>query len=104
MKHTFTLEVAGTKFRLVADADEGHLLKLASIVNERVDELREKTTRVATPAQLLALVSLGLADDLLTARNRETQISDLTRATVAKAIERIDRRITPDVHSPEESD
>ena len=96
MKHTVTLEIAGTKFRLVADADDDHLQRLADIVNQRVDELRSKTSHIATPSQLLALVALGLADDLITAENREAQITELTRNAVARAIERIDRRIAID--------
>jgi cell division protein ZapA (FtsZ GTPase activity inhibitor) len=104
MKHSVTLEIAGTKFRLVADADDDHLHRLADIVNQRVDELRNKTSHIPTPSQLLALVALGLADDLLTAEKREAQIGELTRNAVARAIERIDRRIAIDFDSEADPD
>lgn len=104
MKHSVTLEIAGTKFRLVADADEEHLGRLARIVNQRVDELRSKTSHIPTSSQLLALVALGLADDLVTAERREAQISELTRTAVARAIERIDRRIDLDIGEQADSD
>lgn len=96
MKHNVTLEIAGTRFRLVADADDSHLQRLAALVNDRVEELKSKTSRVASPAQLLALVALELADDLLCAQERENRLRDLTRTAVVGAIERIDRRIALD--------
>lgn len=103
MKHTVTLEIAGTKFRLVADSEEDHLRKLASMVNQRLDELEAKTPRTAAPTQLLALVALGLADDLLTAQQKVARVTELTRSAVANAIERIDRRIATEL-TPNSSD
>jgi cell division protein ZapA (FtsZ GTPase activity inhibitor) len=102
MKRSVTLEIAGTKFRLVADTDEEHLIRLAEIVNQRVDELRKKTSHIATTSQLLALVALGLADDLVTAEKREAKVSELTRTTIVRAIERIDRRIAMDFDAPDD--
>jgi cell division protein ZapA (FtsZ GTPase activity inhibitor) len=93
VKRTITLEIAGTKFRLVADAEEGHLHELAATVNARVRKLTEAGARSASSAQLLALTALGLADDLRTAETRLTQVDSLTRDAIAKAIARIDRSI-----------
>jgi hypothetical protein len=45
-----------------------------------------------------------LADDLLTAEKREAQIGELTRNAVARAIERIDRRIAIDFDSEADPD
>ena len=53
VKHTVTLEIAGTKFRLIADADEQHLAELASMVNDRVAKLGGSGR--ATAAQVLGL-------------------------------------------------
>jgi cell division protein ZapA (FtsZ GTPase activity inhibitor) len=93
VKRTVTLEIAGTKFRLVADTEENHLRHLASIVNQRLDQLEGKTPRAAGTTQLLALVALGLVDDLLTAEQRLKQVTEMTRSAVANAIDRIDRTI-----------
>ena len=92
VKHTVTLEIAGTQFRLVADADEQHLKELAAIVNERVSKLGS-ASKTASAAQLLALVSLGLADDLLSAEKKLQQVDRLTRTTIANVIARIDHRL-----------
>ncbi len=93
MKRTITLEIAGTKFRLVVDSDEAHLRQLAATVNHRIEQLGDRAARTATPAQLLALAALGLADDLVTAEQRLRQIEDVTRRAVNGAIERIDRQL-----------
>lgn len=92
MKQTLTLEIAGTKFRLVADADADHLRDLAVLVNERVDALRGGS-RAASSAQLLAMAALGLADDLRMAQQRLEQVDQLTRTAVRGAIERIDQHL-----------
>jgi cell division protein ZapA (FtsZ GTPase activity inhibitor) len=92
VKHTVTLEIAGTKFRLVADADEQHLEELAALVNERVAKL-DAGGKGAGAAQLLALVALGLADDLLTAQRKLRAVDQLTRSTIANVIARIDSRL-----------
>ncbi len=92
-KRTVTLEIAGAKYRMTSDADEEHLLELARIINDRIDDLGPKAQRTATPAQLLAVVALGLADDLLTAERRREEVEEVTREAVTKAIARIDERL-----------
>lgn len=92
-KRTVTLEIAGAKYRMTSDADEEHLARLAEMINERIDALGPKAQRTATPAQLLAVVALGLADDLLNAERRRHEIEDATRSAVQQAIARIDERL-----------
>jgi cell division protein ZapA (FtsZ GTPase activity inhibitor) len=94
VKRTVTLEIAGTKFRLVADADEAHLQDLARAVNERVEKLGGTGKSGASPAHLLALTALGLADDLRTARAQLARLDDMTRSVIGNAITRIDQRIS----------
>jgi cell division protein ZapA (FtsZ GTPase activity inhibitor) len=93
VKRTITLEIAGTKFRLVADADEAHLAKLAARVNEHVERLGTSGARNATPAQLIAMAALSLADDLHTMESKLKQLTELTRGAVTEAISRIDQRL-----------
>ena len=93
MKRTVTLEIAGTKFRLVTDADEQQLKDLAVMVNERVEQLGAPGGRAASSAQLLALAALGLADALKTSEARLKEVDQLTRNAIGNAIARIDNRI-----------
>jgi cell division protein ZapA (FtsZ GTPase activity inhibitor) len=93
VKHTVTLEIAGTKFRLVADADAHHLSELAALVNERVSRLGT-ASKSASSAQLLALVALGLADDLTTSENKLREVDRLTRSTIQSVLARIDGRLS----------
>ena len=95
MPQTLTLEIAGTQFRLVADAEAEQLRELAAFVNERVKTVR-KGSRTASPAQLLAMVALGLADDLRVSEGQVADIDKLTRRTIEAAIGRIDQHIGRD--------
>src|SRR4051812_29609860 len=97
MKKAITLDIAGASYRMMVDADEAHLARLAAIVNERVAALSPKVGQRATPAQLLVMVALGLADDWLNADARARSIEDSTRQAIVKAIARIDRRLESDM-------
>jgi len=100
LKKTITLDIAGASYRMQVDADEDHLRRLADIVNERVQALGPKAMQRATPAQLLVMVALGLADDWQTAETRARSVEDTTRKALANAIERIDRRLADDMLAP----
>ena len=102
VKRTVTLEIAGTKFRLVTDTDQAHLEALAAMVNERVAQLGGQGARAASSTQLLALAALGLADDLKASEDKLRQVDQLTRAAISSAIARIDHRIAAD--GPEVTD
>jgi cell division protein ZapA (FtsZ GTPase activity inhibitor) len=93
VKRTITLEIGGAKFRIVSDADQAHLTELASIVNERVERLGHAGARSASSAQLLALVALGLADEMQAARNKLAEVDRITRSAISQAIARIDQRL-----------
>jgi cell division protein ZapA (FtsZ GTPase activity inhibitor) len=105
VKHTVILEIAGTKFRLVADANQAHLEELASMVNDRVTKLGG-AGKSASAAQLLALVALGLADDLKTCEKKLREVDQLARTTIASVISRIDTRLREDAgdHTQQPSD
>jgi cell division protein ZapA (FtsZ GTPase activity inhibitor) len=100
VKHTITLEIAGTKFRLVSDANDDHLAALAAMVNERVEKLGRGSARSAPSGQLLALCALELADELVSAQNKLREVERLTRTTVSAAIARIDGRLALETKPP----
>ncbi len=93
MKRTVTLEIAGARYRMASDADEEHLKKLADVVNDRIEALGPKATRTASPAQLLAVVALGRADELVQADARRADLEGSTRDAIRRVIARIDRRL-----------
>lgn len=93
MKQNVTIEIAGAKYRVTTDADPAHLEHLASLVNARVAELGPKALRTVSAAQLLALVSIGLAEELERSETRRLALESTTRRAVSGAIERIDRRL-----------
>lgn len=102
MKQTVSIEIAGAKYRVTTDADPAHLEHLAGVVNARVAELGPKALRTISAAQLLALVAIGLAEDLERSEARRTALETATRRAVNGAIERIDRRLAAlDAAEPE---
>lgn len=92
-KNQVTLEIAGARYKMTSDADEGHLERLAELINARIQALGAKAVRAAAPAQILAVVALGLADDLLTSEERRQQLEAATRQAITKAITRIDEHL-----------
>ena len=96
VKRTMTLEIGGAKFKIVSDADQTHLADLAGIVNERMQKLTDAGARSASSAQLLALVSLGLADELRTAKHKLSEADRISRTAIASAIARIDEELAAD--------
>jgi cell division protein ZapA (FtsZ GTPase activity inhibitor) len=97
VKRTITLEIAGTKFRLVSDAEQDELSGLADMINARVDKLtRGGGAKSASSSQLLALVALELADELQTERRKLAQVEALTRSAITQAMTRIDARLAAD--------
>ncbi len=79
-----------------SDADESYLQRLANIVNERVQALGPKAARAATPAQMLAVVALSLAEDLDASERRRERLEAQTRQVVGTASRRIDQRLEAD--------
>lgn len=93
MKQTVSIDIAGAKYRMTTDADPAHLERLAGLVNARIAELGPKALRTASPMQLLAVVALGLAEDLERSEIRRASLEQATRKAVSSALSRIDRRL-----------
>ena len=104
MKRNVQIEIAGARYRMSSDADEAYLQRLADIVNERVRALGPKAARAATPAQLLAVVALSLAEDLDASERRREILEAKTRQVVDTAIRRIDQRLQADAELAQQID
>ena len=81
---------------MTSNAEAEYLERLARIVNERVEALGPQAARTATPAQLLAVVALGLAEDLEASERQRARLEQRTRQVVSAAIARIDDKLAAD--------
>lgn len=81
---------------MASDAEEDHLKRLSDLLNERIEALGPKVQKTATPAQLLAVVALGLADELVLAEQRRVELEQLVREVLERTISRIDQRLASD--------
>lgn len=107
------VDVAGQKLRLSGQMDAQQLERLASMVNERFEAL-QRAGRGATAGQVLAMVALNLADDVLAERARADraveeqrraaedadaharEVESAARRAIADAIAMIDRALVTD--------
>ncbi len=94
VKRTVTVEIAGARYRIVTDAEEAYLQRLAERVNERVSALGVSAGRHPGAAQVLAVVALELVDELEACEARMRRLQSVTSETLQRAIERIDQRLT----------
>ncbi len=81
---------------MTSNAEAEYLERLAQIVNERIEALGPRAARTATPAQLLAVVALGLAEDLEASQRQQERLEQRTRQVVSAAIARIDDKLEAD--------
>lgn len=81
------VDVAGQRLRLSGQADSERVSALVSLVNERFDAL-QRAGRGATPTQVLAMLALNLADDVISERERAADAEAKQRSAAAGADER----------------
>jgi cell division protein ZapA (FtsZ GTPase activity inhibitor) len=86
-RHTIALEVGGQRLRLTAHGNERHLEQLASVVNQRVEEI-QRTAKGAPASTQLALVALDLADEVIACRRKLEEAQREAARAVAEADER----------------
>jgi cell division protein ZapA (FtsZ GTPase activity inhibitor) len=93
VKQTVTIDIAGTKYKMTSDAEPEQLRRLAEVINARIDDMGPAAHRSASPAQLLAMVALSLAEDLEAAEARRIRAEARIREVLSETIERIDERL-----------
>ena len=89
-KNTVSVEIGGTPYRMVTDTDSDHLRRLSDHVNQRIDALGPKATRALSPAQVLAIVSLTMAEELEGLQRQVLAQQEATQEAVRTALGRID--------------
>ncbi|MFO0628166.1 MAG: cell division protein ZapA [Polyangiales bacterium] len=81
------IDVAGQRLRLSGQTDTEHVSALAALVNERFEAL-QRAGRGASPTQVLAMLALNLADEVLAERARSQAAQESQRKAVTAAEER----------------
>jgi len=89
-KRPVTVEIGGVRYRFTTDASEEHLRRLAGHVDARIEKLG---ARGAPPAQLLAVVALGLAEDLEVAERRREVLEERVDEVLREAVSTIDHAL-----------
>ena len=84
------LLLGGVPYRVVTDAPRSELEKFAGLVNDRIAKLGAKAQRTATPAQLLAVAALNLAEDVTKLETALEALRVKTTAIAERGLARID--------------
>jgi cell division protein ZapA (FtsZ GTPase activity inhibitor) len=86
-RRSVAVEISGNEYRVVSEADEGFLQRVASHVDESMAQIRERTGTVDT-LDLALLTSLNLARELLTIRDMD-EVADFGETAVEVAESRM---------------
>jgi cell division protein ZapA len=90
VKRSVTLEVAGQRFTLRTDADQGYLDALAVFVNEKIGEVKTSTRTFSTHA-LAILAALNIADELFQTRHKQAELRRRVREKAIRIGELLDK-------------
>ena len=78
MKRSFAVRIAGQRYPLKSDADEGYVNALASFVDEKIREVQRATKQVATH-EVAILAALQIADILFRERREHAALRSRIR-------------------------
>ena len=73
--NSVAVRIAGKEYRIRSDADEAWLQRVAQYVDESLSKIRDRTQTVDS-LDVAILTALNLARELVTARERSSQLPD----------------------------
>jgi cell division protein ZapA (FtsZ GTPase activity inhibitor) len=88
---SINITVAGQSFQIRSDVKEDYARQLASEITERFVALREKGPRHNQDFKAMAMVAIGLLDELDSAKKERESIQEKTRKFAMRMISRIDK-------------
>jgi cell division protein ZapA (FtsZ GTPase activity inhibitor) len=91
---SINITVAGQSFQIRSDAKEDYVRQLAKEVTERFIVLKEKGPRHNQDFKAMAMVAIGLLDELDSAREERKSIQEKTRQFTERIISKIDKLLS----------
>jgi cell division protein ZapA (FtsZ GTPase activity inhibitor) len=88
---SINITVAGQSFQIRSDAEEDYVRQLAADVTARFVGLREKGPRHNQDFKAMAMVAIGLLDELAAVKKERESIQEKTRNFAMRMISRIDK-------------
>ena len=90
------ISVAGKTFQIKSDADEDYLKSLAREITERYGSVKKTTLRQNQELKAMAMVAIGLLDELISEREHSESIRDKARDFAAQLVMKIDELLASD--------
>ena len=88
---SINITVAGQSFQIRSDAEEDYVKQLAQEITERFVALREKGPRHNQDFKAMAMVAIGLLDELSSAREESKSVREKSRSFATRMISKIDK-------------
>ena len=82
--------ISGQSFSVKTDAKPKYVKDLASLVTERMEEVR-KSSRIATPQSLALLAAMSIADDLQQEREALAKLKREVRERSKRILRHLDK-------------
>lgn len=96
MKRSVAVHIAGQRYVLRSDADDGYVQRVAELVDERFRTVQRTTRQVATH-RVAILTALQLADDLLQERQKRSTLRTKVRDRSRRMLDLIVQQLGADV-------
>jgi cell division protein ZapA len=91
-KRSVVVHIAGQRYVVRSDADEGYVQQLAEYVNERIDEV-QRTSRPASPQSLAVLAALNIAGEFFRERQQRRQLRQRIRERSKAVLDLLDKEV-----------
>jgi cell division protein ZapA len=94
LKRSLAVSIAGQRYTIKSDADEGYVHALAGLVDERMREI-QRGAKTAAPHAVAVLTALQIADELVRERRGRAELRRRVREET-RAIRELLARFTID--------
>jgi cell division protein ZapA len=91
-KRSVVVHVAGQRYVVRSDADEGYVQTLAGYLNDRIAEVRGSTKPVSLQS-LVTLAALNITDDLFSEREKRTALKREVKERSVAALKLLDQEV-----------
>lgn len=85
-----SLELFGQQFTVVSDNDESSVRNIVDFVNQRLEEIRDSTSRIKVD-QIALLAALNIAEELFAERSKNEALKASVKTRSAKLLSAIDK-------------
>lgn len=92
-KKEYQITIHGRQFQVRSNYGEAHIREVEEFLNQRIDDISTQSN-IFNPVNLSLLVSLNLADELLTYQKKDQEFKGQWQQSAVKMCEKLDQVLT----------